>query len=177
MNDTQPPNIHMSDCAFPSLTQLAMLVSSILLHIQILPCDWHQTSRMSVVFYHVEQGHLPLAWSIFLHLFIAICTLSSRLAVHAFTQPSDKLDPPNEQYNNRGRAVRFIRRYFVIAQHWQALVKVVLNNGLQRIGGLAFNHCTSLRHIKIPSSVTSIDDWAFFGCINLVQVALYDGLK
>ena len=27
---------------------------SILLHIQIPPCDWHQTSCMSVVFYHVE---------------------------------------------------------------------------------------------------------------------------
>jgi len=32
MNDTQPSNIRMSDCAFPSLTKLAKLVSSILLH-------------------------------------------------------------------------------------------------------------------------------------------------
>jgi hypothetical protein len=61
--------------------------------------------------------------------------------------------------------------------HCTALVKVELNNGLQKIGQWAFNGCTSLRHIIIPSSVTTIDVNAFAGCINLVTVVLHEGLE
>jgi hypothetical protein len=59
----------------------------------------------------------------------------------------------------------------------RALVKVVLNNGLQKIGAWAFECCTSLRNIIIPSSVTLIGDWAFSNCVSLETVVLNNGLQ
>ena len=59
----------------------------------------------------------------------------------------------------------------------RALVKVVLNNGLEKIGENTFGHCSSLCHIIIPSSVTSIDDWAFWNCSSLATVVLNNGLQ
>jgi hypothetical protein len=48
---------------------------------------------------------------------------------------------------------------------------------LQKIGPWAFDRCTSLRHIIIPSSVTSIGDRAFFNCVSLATVLLNNGLQ
>jgi hypothetical protein len=59
----------------------------------------------------------------------------------------------------------------------RALVKVVLNNGLRKIGAWAFECCTSLRYIIIPSSVTLIGDWAFSNCLSLETVVLNNGLQ
>jgi hypothetical protein len=58
-----------------------------------------------------------------------------------------------------------------------SLVKVVLNNGLQNIGSWALDHCASLCHIIIPSSVTSIGYKAFFNCVSLATVVLNNGLR
>ena len=57
------------------------------------------------------------------------------------------------------------------------LVEVVLNDGLQRIGGSAFARCISLIRIDIPPSVTVIDDFAFSYCTALEEVVLHEGLK
>jgi hypothetical protein len=64
-----------------------------------------------------------------------------------------------------------------IFSNCKALVKVVLNNGLEKIGEDTFGHCSSLCHIIIPSSVTSIDDWAFWNCSSLATVVLNNGLQ
>lgn len=45
-----------------------------------------------------------------------------------------------------------------------------------RIGYLAFNGNTVVTSIGIPSSVQSIDDYAFYGCIKLTNVIIYGGL-
>ena len=42
--------------------------------------------------------------------------------------------------------------------------KVVIEDGVTRIGNYAFFYCRSLTSITIPDSVTSIGNWAFHGC-------------
>ena len=44
---------------------------------------------------------------------------------------------------------------------------VDIPNGCQSIGKWAFKDCTKLTQIRIPASVTSIDDTAFDGCMNV----------
>ena len=57
------------------------------------------------------------------------------------------------------------------------LRKVLFNDGLQKIGRQAFEKCTSLPKIKLPSTVTEIGSYAFYHCSNLREVVLSDGLQ
>jgi len=57
------------------------------------------------------------------------------------------------------------------------LQEVVLNKGLVKICRNAFEHCTALEIIVIPSTVNEIHDAAFRGCINLKGVVLNKGLQ
>lgn len=45
-----------------------------------------------------------------------------------------------------------------------SLHRLVLHDGLDRIGKQAFYGCKSLKELRIPNSVTFIDDYAFEGC-------------
>ena len=54
------------------------------------------------------------------------------------------------------------------------LNNVVLNEGLEEIGGSAFNHCESLKSIHIPSTVTAIGGWCFERCTSLSEVTFAD---
>ena len=67
--------------------------------------------------------------------------------------------------------------YFYTFTNCKALVKVVLNNGLEKIGKNTFAHCSSLHHIIIPSSVTSIGAGAFRNCVSLATIVLNNGLQ
>lgn len=51
------------------------------------------------------------------------------------------------------------------------LEKVILGRGITSIGGV-FYHCNKLATVEIPSSVTSIGDYAFFHCIGLSSVTV-----
>ena len=62
-------------------------------------------------------------------------------------------------------------------QHCRSLIEVVFNDGLQRIGASAFNKCTSLSCIILPSTFTEIGYGAFKDCINLREVMFNDGLQ
>ena len=57
------------------------------------------------------------------------------------------------------------------------LVKVQLNEGLQIIGGHAFEYCSALRSVAIPSTVSKLGGLAFYGCSNLSEVILLGGKK
>ena len=57
-----------------------------------------------------------------------------------------------------------------------SITKVVIENGVTRIGVFAFKYCTSLTSITIPDSVTSIGDWAFDGCTSLTSVTIGKGV-
>ena len=46
----------------------------------------------------------------------------------------------------------------------------VIPSSVTSIGNYAFHYCSGLTGISIPSSVTSIGDWAFSGCFSLTSV-------
>lgn len=56
------------------------------------------------------------------------------------------------------------------------LISVSLPNTLTSIGGWAFRGCNSLTSIVIPDSVTSIGSMAFFMCYSLANVTLSKGI-
>ena len=57
------------------------------------------------------------------------------------------------------------------------LRKVVLNEGLKKIGFCAFDGCCSLKSVTIPSTVDFISNCAFEHCFNLQDVVLKEGIK
>lgn len=61
-------------------------------------------------------------------------------------------------------------------ENQQSMKKVVLNEGLKKIGNNSFINCFSLSDINIPSSVEEIGDYAFCGCEELDDVVLSEGL-
>ena len=56
-----------------------------------------------------------------------------------------------------------------------AIKKVVIENGVTRIGDSAFYHCTGLTSVTIPNSVTSIGDTAFYRCTGLTSITVSKG--
>lgn len=44
------------------------------------------------------------------------------------------------------------------------------------IGGDAFNGCSNLTDVSLPSSITKIENWAFNSCTNLTSIAIPDGV-
>ena len=56
------------------------------------------------------------------------------------------------------------------------LRKVIFNERLQKIGDSAFQNCTSLSSITLPSTVIEIGYCAFFRCNNLREVVFNEEL-
>lgn len=54
--------------------------------------------------------------------------------------------------------------------------KVVIENGVTKIGSYAFLHCTNLTDVTIPDSVTRIGVRAFEGCTGLTGVTIPDSV-
>lgn len=60
----------------------------------------------------------------------------------------------------------------------KTLTKVVLPEGLRSIGSMSFHDCSALQEINLVSSLTSIENYAFFGCTLLSQdIRLPEGLE
>jgi len=57
------------------------------------------------------------------------------------------------------------------------LIEIVLNEGLQRIGIGAFDKCTALKSITLPSTVSEIGNYSFHECSSLKVIVLNEGLK
>ncbi|MCI6389064.1 MAG: leucine-rich repeat protein [Ruminococcus sp.] len=53
-----------------------------------------------------------------------------------------------------------------------SITKVVIENGVTSIGGMAFADCKSLTSVTIPDSVTSIGYRAFIGCTSLTSITI-----
>lgn len=62
-------------------------------------------------------------------------------------------------------------------EYYEAIERVVIENGVTSIGYYAFSGCTSLASIVIPDSVELIGNDAFSGCSSLETVTLGNGLK
>ena len=52
----------------------------------------------------------------------------------------------------------------------------VLGNSVTRIGKYAFDDCTSLTSVTIPSSVTSIGEYTYYNCTSLTSVTIGSGV-
>eukprot|EP00980_Cylindrotheca_fusiformis_P015767 scaffold4571_cov72-Cylindrotheca_fusiformis.AAC.2 len=57
------------------------------------------------------------------------------------------------------------------------LARLVLKEGLERIGVAAFHSCESLTEVRIPSTVRVIDDDAFQSCSSLAKLIINEGLE
>eukprot|EP00980_Cylindrotheca_fusiformis_P013560 scaffold3462_cov77-Cylindrotheca_fusiformis.AAC.1 len=57
------------------------------------------------------------------------------------------------------------------------LARLVLNEGLEKIGVCAFSYCESLTEVEIPSTVKDIPYHAFNACTSLVRLGLNEGLE
>lgn len=58
----------------------------------------------------------------------------------------------------------------------QEIQKLVLSEGLTRIGSWAFWECTNLISASMPSTMSVIADGAFFGCTGITTLSLNEGL-
>ncbi len=56
------------------------------------------------------------------------------------------------------------------------LEKIILPEGVKKIGDSAFSSCFALEEIEIPDTVTEIGESAFNDCVSLKEVILPDGL-
>ena len=56
------------------------------------------------------------------------------------------------------------------------LTSITIPSSVTSIGGSAFKYCSSLTSITIPSSVTSIENYAFYGCESLTSITIPDGV-
>ncbi len=54
----------------------------------------------------------------------------------------------------------------------QKIKKIVLKNGVTKIGSYAFYNCNNLTSITIPNSVTSIRMYAFEDCLRLTSITI-----
>ena len=53
---------------------------------------------------------------------------------------------------------------------------VTIPSGVTSIGDYTFYGCTNFTHVTMPSSVTSIGDYTFYGCSNLTHVTIPDSV-
>ena len=58
-----------------------------------------------------------------------------------------------------------------------ALKKIILSDGIKKIGANAFQNCRGIEEICIPNSVTEIGINAFSGCLKLKEVHLSSNIK
>ena len=62
------------------------------------------------------------------------------------------------------------------ASHGAHIQRVVIEDGITRIGDYAFTDCSAMHSVSIPDSVTEIGDGAFAGCRALKSVTIPDGV-
>ena len=72
-------------------------------------------------------------------------------------------------------SVKYIGKY---AFYSSGILSITFEEGskLESIGSYAFENCTSLKSITIPSIVTCIEEGAFSGCSNLTSITIPDSV-
>lgn len=83
----------------------------------------------------------------------------------------ETLTMPSDTY---GICYGFLRAHGGSYAEWN-LKTLILNEGLKRINGCAFEYCSELTEINIPSTVVYIDGDAFDGCWGLTSFNVAEG--
>lgn len=83
----------------------------------------------------------------------------------------ETLTMPSETY---GICYGFLRAHGGSYAEWN-LKTLILNEGLKRINGSAFEYCSGLTEINIPSTVDYIDGDAFDGCYGVTSFNVAEG--
>lgn len=60
---------------------------------------------------------------------------------------------------------------------YPALKKIVLNEGTKKVCRGAFQHCTKIKEIELPSSIETLESMVFWGCTGLEKVTIPSGVK
>ena len=64
--------------------------------------------------------------------------------------------------------------YTPLISHPSTVNRLILGNGVTRIGPHAFDACMSLTSAYIPESVNSMSEWAFWYCYSLTYISLFN---
>ena len=88
------------------------------------------------------------------------------------------LSPINVLYIvGEGDMKNFTYSNFTANYPWdKTLSKVVIGEGLTRIGNYAFYNCQSLTTVNIPEGIVSIGDYAFYACPSLTINTIPEGI-
>ena len=117
---------------------------------------------------------------------VTIPSTVTKLGVRVFhgCRPGRSLYAGGEISNTRIRFARVVHigpRVKEIDPHafagCQSLANVQFNKRLRVIGDFAFEDCTALQSVTIPSTVTELGRYAFARCRNLAEVRLSEGLR
>ncbi len=54
--------------------------------------------------------------------------------------------------------------------------RVIIGDGVTKIGNYAFYECSNIKEISIPESVTVLGDYCFYGCSSLASIELPEGI-
>ena len=63
--------------------------------------------------------------------------------------------------------------YAPLVSHPSTVNRLILGNGVTRIGPHAFDACMSLTSVHIPESVNSMSEYAFWYCYSLTYISLF----
>ena len=58
----------------------------------------------------------------------------------------------------------------------KTITKLIIENGITKIGDYAFARCSSLAKVKLPKGIVTIGNNAFVGCGNLTEIELKKGI-
>lgn len=74
-----------------------------------------------------------------------------------------------------------MRDYYSNSAPWYSyrsqIKSVVMGNGVTSIGDYAFYGCSSLESVELPDSITLIGSDAFYGCSKLTEIRIPDGVE
>ena len=89
--------------------------------------------------------------------------------------------PYSAFYNFRKLSFVFLPEVLMIDDYafcgCSSLRHVTIPNSVTSIGGRAFYNCSNLISVTIPNSVTNIGEYAFWGCSSLTSVTISHSTK
>lgn len=100
-------------------------------------------------------------------------------STHTTWASNDGDSSKTHEYASAGRyviAIEVITGGFIFSQGLSNIYKVEIGNGVENIGGYAFNNCQALSSITMPNSIINIGNYAFESCYALSSIIIPDSV-